>query len=634
MKRPPPASVTLLDQDVFPVRAAVGQFSPAQRAEATSRKLAQLLKDPGFRPETITTTESEGVSEVVAGDVVLTTVTDQDSDFDALGRTRQKLAAAEAEAMRHALAKAINDYSAASLSLGALKAGAAGLVLVLILLGLRMLFPAIYRGIHERRGTRIRTIRIQSLELLSEERITESLVQTARLIRFALTLLLLYFFVPLLFSFFAPTRRFGRSLVQYVIAPVHRGWDALINYLPSLLVVVVVVFFTLQALKLARFLFKEIERGTIAWPGFYPEWAMPTSRIVELLLVAFALVIAFPYLPGSSSAAFRGVSIFLGVLLSLGSSTAIANVVAGVLLTYTRAFKIGDRVSIADTTGDVIEKTLLATHLRTIKNVDVTVPNGLVLASHIVNYSRASVEKPLLLNMEITLGYDTPWRRIHELLISAAKGVPGVLADPAPFVLQTALDDFYVRYQVNAATVFPTCAWRRCIRSSTSASWTASTRPASRSCRRTTTPCGGASRRRSRRSTWRSTPGASRRGIRIRPVRCRALKSKDVRKVRKVEDAKFAKFKTALVYFAYFAALTFLTLRTPFLPWAMQAWPRGTMIWFVLAVPAGLRGMAWRCDESDGCNGRSGRPAAAQGNGGQPAGTQARRRPDYGNHRV
>ncbi len=392
----------------------------------------------------------------MAGDIVLTTVTDQDSDFDALGRTRQKLAAAEADSMRRALTQATDDYSAASLSLGALKAAAAALVLVLILFGLRMLFPAVYRGIQRRRGTRIRTIRIQSLELLSEERITEGLLQAARLLRFALTLLLLYFFIPLLFSFFAPTRRFGRSLVEYVIAPVHRGWLAFINYLPSLLVVIVVVFFTLQALKLARFLFKEIERGTIAWPGFYPEWAMPTSRIVELLLVAFALVIAFPYLPGSNSAAFRGVSIFLGVLLSLGSSTAIANVVAGVLLTYTRAFKIGDRVSIADTTGDVIEKTLLATHLRTIKNVDVTVPNGLVLASHIVNYSRASVEKPLILNMEITLGYDTPWRRIHELLIAAAKGVPGVLADPAPFVLQTALDDFYVRYQVNAATVFPT----------------------------------------------------------------------------------------------------------------------------------------------------------------------------------
>ena len=456
VKRPTPASVVLLDQDLFPVRAAIGQFTTTQRAAATSQKLAQLLKDKGSNPASLTTADQENTTDILAGDLVVGTVTDQDSDFDALGRSRQKLAAAEAETMRQALGRAQNDYSAASLSVGALKSAAAALVLVLILVGLHYLFPAIYRSIHERRGTRIKTIRIQSLELLSEERITESLVQVARVLRFALTLFLLYLFIPLLFSFFAPTRRFGRSLVEYVIAPVHRGWDAFFAYLPSLLVVVVVVFFTFQALRLTRFLFKEVERGTIEWPGFYAEWALPTSRIVELLLIAFAVVIAFPYLPGSNSAAFKGVSIFLGVLLSLGSSTAIANVVAGVLLTYTRAFRIGDRVQIADTTGDVIEKTLLATHLRTIKNVDVTVPNGLVLASHIVNFSRATIEKPLLLNTEITLGYDTDWRRIHELLIAAAKGVPGVLAEPAPFVLQTALDDFYVRYQVNAATVFPT----------------------------------------------------------------------------------------------------------------------------------------------------------------------------------
>ena len=286
-------------------------------------------------------------------------------------------------------------------------------------------------------------------------RITELLIQAARVLRFALTLVLLYFFIPLLFSFFAPTRRFGRQLVEYIIAPVHRGADAFFAYLPSLLVVVVVVFFTFQALKLTRFLFREIERGSIHWEGFYPEWAMPTSRIVELLLIAFALVIAFPYLPGSNSLAFRGVSIFLGVLLSLGSSTAIANVVAGVMLTYTRAFKIGDRVQINDTLGDVIEKTLLATHLRTIKNVDVTVPNGLVLASHIVNYSRATLDKPLLLNARVTVGYDIAWRRVHELLVSAAEATAYVLPTPAPFVLQTSLDDFYVSYQINLATAFP-----------------------------------------------------------------------------------------------------------------------------------------------------------------------------------
>ncbi len=455
VKRPEPADVVLVDQTVFPITAALGPFSPKQRAEAASRKLAMLLKDKGFDVEALTTGEEETGTAVLAGDVVVTMVTDRDADFDALGRSRQKLAAAHVAAMRQALTKARNDYSAESLTLGGLKSGAALLVLVAILVVLHFVFKAVYAGIHTRRGTHIKTIRFHSLELLTEERITEILVQLAAAMRFLLTVILLYFFIPLVFSFFAPTRRFGLQLVDYIVSPVRRGVDAFAAYVPSLLVIVVVVFFTFQAIKLTRFLFREIERGSIHWDGFYPEWAMPTSRIVEVLLIAFALVIAFPYLPGSNSLAFKGVSIFLGVLLSLGSSTAIANVVAGVMLTYTRAFKIGDRVQIGDTLGDVIEKTLLATHVRTIKNVDVTVPNGLVLASHIVNYSRATIEKPLLLNAGVTVGYDVPWRRVHELLIEAAEAIDFVLPVPAPFVLQTSLDSFYISYQINVATAFP-----------------------------------------------------------------------------------------------------------------------------------------------------------------------------------
>ena len=453
--RLPPADVLLDDQPVFSINARLGQYGPADRAGAITAKLERLEQSRHLDPGCVVPLEHEGSTDIVCHDAVLVTTTDQDAYFDPLGRTRQALAAAHADAIREALARVQDEYSASSLSLGALKSVGAALVLVLILIGLHLLFPYLYKAIHKRRGTHIRPVRIQRLELLSEERLTELLVQVAHLARLVVTLVFLYFFIPLVFSFFAPTRRFGHRLVEYVLGPVHRGWLALLNYIPSLLVVLIVCFFTFQALKLARFLFREIERGNLVVPGFFPEWAMPTSRIVDVLLIAFAIVIAFPYLPGSDSAAFKGVSIFLGVLLSLGSSTAIANVVAGVMLTYTRAFRIGDRVQIADTVGDVIEKTLLATHLRTIKNVDVTVPNGLVLASHIVNFSRATTARPLILNAGITVGYDVPWRQVHELLIAAAADVEGVLEEPAPFVLQTSLDDFYVSYQINAYTSSP-----------------------------------------------------------------------------------------------------------------------------------------------------------------------------------
>ena len=455
LQRPTPANVTAGNEVLFPITAGLGPFAPSDRAAALTRKLQLFIADPEQSPEDIKAAENENGTDILGGDEVLTRVTDQDADFDSIGRTRQALAADHAAKMRAAVIKVRDENSGKSLTWGAVKAAAATGVLLVLFLLMHLLFPRIYSGIQERGGSRIRPLRIQSLEILSRERITDLLLQLAKILRFTLTVLLFYFFIPLVFSFFAATRHFGYELVHYVLAPIAAGWDGFLHYLPRLLVVVVIAFFTLQAQKLTRFLFREIERGTIVWPGFYPEWAMPTHRIVEILLFAFALVVAFPYLPGSNSAAFRGVSIFLGVLLSLGSSSAIANVVAGVLLTYTRAFRIGDRVQIDNTTGDVIEKTLLATHVRTIKNVDITIPNGLVLGAHIVNYSRSTAEEPLILNAELTLGYDIPWRSAQELLLAATDKTAGLLKQPAPFVLQTALDDFYVRYQVNAHTAQP-----------------------------------------------------------------------------------------------------------------------------------------------------------------------------------
>jgi small-conductance mechanosensitive channel len=290
---------------------------------------------------------------------------------------------------------------------------------------------------------------------VSEARITELLIYFARIARFGITLLLFYFYIPLMFSFFPWTRSYGAKLLGYVLSPIARGWAAFVSYLPKLFLVFVIAWFSYFAIRAARFILKEIERGTIHWPGFYPEWAMPTFKIIRLLILAFALVIMFPYLPGSESPAFKAVSIFLGVLFSLGSSSAVANIVAGVILTYTRAFRIGDRVQVADTVGDVTEKTLLATRVRTVKNAYITIPNSLVLGSHIINFSTSAQGQGLILNTGVTIGYDAPWRQVHELLMGAAALTPGVLKEPKPFVLQTSLDDFYVSYEINAYTDRP-----------------------------------------------------------------------------------------------------------------------------------------------------------------------------------
>jgi small-conductance mechanosensitive channel len=198
----------------------------------------------------------------------------------------------------------------------------------------------------------------------------------------------------------------------------------------------------------------EVEVENIRVTGFHRDWARPTFNILRFLLYAFMLVIIFPYLPGSHSPAFQGVSVFLGVLLSLGSSSAISNIVSGLVITYMRPFKIGDRVKIGDVIGDVTEKNMLVTRIRTIKNEDITIPNSSVLSASTINYSSNTrpTDTGLILHTTVTIGYDTPWQDMHKALIAAANRTDLILQQPEPFVLQTSLDDFYVSYQLNAYT--------------------------------------------------------------------------------------------------------------------------------------------------------------------------------------
>lgn len=299
------------------------------------------------------------------------------------------------------------------------------------------------------------SVSIKSFHILDVESTTEIIRIVTGVLLIFFKLLLLYFYLTLIFGFFEFSRNWAKTLLSFVIDPLQKVISGFVNYLPNLFYIVILLVFTHYLIKLVRFIFREFQRGNITVPGFYPEWAEPTFKITRFLIIVFAAIVIFPYLPGSDSPFFQGISVFIGILFSLGSTSAISNIVAGVVLTYMRPFKIGDRVKIADTMGDIIEKTLLVTRVRTIKNVDITIPNGMVLGSHIINYSSSAKEKGLVLHTTVTIGYDVPWKKVHELLISAAKETGNILQTPEPFVLQTSLDDFYVSYELNAYTENP-----------------------------------------------------------------------------------------------------------------------------------------------------------------------------------
>ncbi len=290
------------------------------------------------------------------------------------------------------------------------------------------------------------------LRYFSSDRIFNGVSALLGLARFSSIAIATYLTIPLVLSVFPWGATYAPKLLALILDPIKEVATVAIAYLPNLFFIAVIVFFTRMLLKISHWFFDEIGRGTIRFSGFHTDWAEPTYQLGRILILAFSLIVIFPYLPGAGSPAFQSVSVFIGVLISFGSSSAISNAIAGFVLTYMRPFQPGDFVKIGGTTGNVVEKGILVTRIRTIKNVDITIPNSAILGNHIENFSTNARAKLLILNSTITIGYDAPWKLIHELLIQSAKRTPRILENPTPFVLQTALNDFTVSYQINAYT--------------------------------------------------------------------------------------------------------------------------------------------------------------------------------------
>jgi small-conductance mechanosensitive channel len=448
-----PAPVSVDHKILFYVQSKILSISPENRAEIITKRIEKLIKDPLLDINDITLSEGEANTDIVARDLIIMTVTEDDAK--SAGKERIALAGEYVSLIKSTIDTQRREYSLRSITMGAIFALIATIVFILFLIIIKKIFVKLYGKLQSWKDVKIHGLKFQNLEILSSGQITDVIVNVAKWIRVILVMLLLYFYIPLILSFFPWTKRYSATILGYIISPLEAVGLSFISFLPNLFFIAVIVAVTYYVLKVIKIIFEAIARRRINLSGFYPEWAQPTYQIVRFLVIAFTAIVVFPYLPGSDSPAFKGISIFLGVLFSLGSTAAVANVVAGVILTYMRAFKVGDRVKISDTTGDVIEKTLLVTRVRTIKNEDITIPNAVVLGSHIINYSASAQNTGLILHTKVTIGYDVPWKQVHELLIAAAHTTEYILKEPSPFVLQTSLDDFYVSYEINAYTGQP-----------------------------------------------------------------------------------------------------------------------------------------------------------------------------------
>lgn len=441
--------VILFKDTLFHIYTGTGNLTADERAANITRRINNIYDDFTLK-DSLIVLNTERSADIVFHDIILMSVTNEDAAWEF--SSKENVAQ---EYVKIITASIVDEKEKDNITLFLIRVG----LVILVIAGIYLLIWGINKG--HRRMTRfitrnkdkwLKNLAYKDYTFLSAEQELRLVFVLFNLLKWFMILMSLYLVLPLIFSIFPFTRGWANILFKLVWSPFKGIFIGIWDYIPNLFTILVIYLVMKYFIRFVKYIFSEIESEKLKISGFHIDWAQPTYSIIRFLLYAFMFILIFPYLPGSDSEIFRGVSVFLGILFSLGSSTAISNMIAGLVITYMRPFKIGDRIKIGDMTGDVMEKTLLVTRLKTVKNEEITIPNASVLSGNTVNYSVHAREEGLIIHTTVTIGYDVPWKHMHEALIEAAARTAAVLKTPEPFVLQTALDDFYVSYQLNAFT--------------------------------------------------------------------------------------------------------------------------------------------------------------------------------------
>jgi len=447
------APVVVNGRELFRLETRVGSITATERAALVADHISRLANNPFSGDLSVTVVDTAGATDIVVVDQVLVTVTD--AEADANGRDRQELAQEWAALIQTAIVE-----GQTSVGVGALSAGLGITLAVLLALGVLLwVLNRFSNWLVDKLDPTTESGRLPptlaNSEIYQSGAFSRFVRLLLRLFKLVLAIFLVTVAIPVILRGFPQTRELGTRIRELLLSPLAKLWDGIAAFLPDLFFLLVLAALTWLITRLVYILFREVERGVIRLPSFEPEWAGFTGRMIVVLVVIVAAIIGFTSLPFSQLPVFQGISAFVALLLTLASSSAIANIIAGIILTYTGAFKLGDIVAIQNSTGEVVGKYLLTTRVRTFKNEVVSFPNSLVLSNSVTNYSRLARESGLVLYTTVTIGYDVPWQQVHELLIGAALDTPDILKKPAPFVLQKALNDYNVSYELNALTRKP-----------------------------------------------------------------------------------------------------------------------------------------------------------------------------------
>ncbi len=443
------ADVRLRGEVMFAVDQSIGELSVDQRAKAIEARLAEALAQPELDATMLRVEQTSESSDIFLGEQFVTSVTDADASLH--GRTRQQRAADIGMVLRAAVLDDMAGRSMRGLMTSAVRSVAVIVMAILLVFGLRWIVARLQRRIAVLAQRKIPVIHVLGFTLLSPARAIPFTLRSLHGLRWLLTLVVLVLVTGYVLGQFPWTQGVANTVSRSALSSVRWVASGIAGFVPNLVFIITILVVTRYLLRGLRMVLERLGASDEA-SNFAPELVEPTFQIVRFVVIALALVVAFPYLPGSGSKAFQGVSVFVGLMVSLGSSAAIGNMVAGIVLIYMQILRPGDRVKIADTVGDVISCDLLALKVRTVKNVTIAIPNVLALANPIINFSTEAANGRLILHTSVTIGYDVEWKTVHALLIKAALATRDIEPEPAPFVLQTSLDDFYVAYEINAHT--------------------------------------------------------------------------------------------------------------------------------------------------------------------------------------
>lgn len=445
-----PAAVSVKGQKIFVFYSLHEGKSPQERARALSIRLQRIIADHNFVPGLLRISDNPNGTDIMYGRDIIATVTIGDAK-EHKSSTR-RLASKLAGKLRNALVERKEEVTAGRVAYAISVTVISTLVL---LIGSAIIFQMgsfTARKLEEWKGSKIKSIKIQNATLLSADMTANLISSVVQISQFIIFLIALYCYVLTVLEAFPNTTALGVTLREASIAPLGAALEHFLDYLPNLFAILILALITYGAIALARFFFDAVDAGTISFSGFDAEWAKPTYKLTRALILAFFLVLALPYFPGWESESFKQVGLLVGLLVSLGSTSVIGHIMAGTVLTYSKAFKVGDRIGIGSCTGDILEKSMFVTRIKTPKNEIISIPNAEILNSHIINYSKMAASGELILHTKITIGYDVPWRTVQKLLVDAALETESVLHEPAPFVLEKELADFSITYELNVYT--------------------------------------------------------------------------------------------------------------------------------------------------------------------------------------